>query len=331
MSSMQEPEPAANQRETGPQRGFCPELRRGGAPRRPFSCRRGLLRNAWTAETGSCAPSSGTTANGTRTSSRSCWDRWTAMWMASVAFDGARGFDGCAPDLDRHCARLIDSTRKMLLEPTMTAEEVEQLCREALRRLPRDLTSYIRPMFYAMRGFVTPEPVHDLRARGLRVADARAGDGVLLLELPASGARCGADRRQGELPVSEHAARPGRGLPARLRQRDHLRCRGQRRRAGTANLWIAKDGVAMTPVCNGTFLNGITRQRVLQLLRTMVSRRSRPPSPARTSSKPTRCSRPATTARCCRSPGWRSATTRRGASTRRRALYFEFARAQPVA
>jgi branched-chain amino acid aminotransferase len=35
----------------------------------------------------------------------------------------------------------------------------------------------------------------------------------------------------------------------------------------TANLWIARDGVAMTPVCNGTFLNGITRQRVIQLLR----------------------------------------------------------------
>jgi branched-chain amino acid aminotransferase len=52
-----------------------------------------------------------------------------AMWMASVAFDGARGFEGCAPDLDRHCARLIDSIRKMLLEPTMTAAEVEHLCR----------------------------------------------------------------------------------------------------------------------------------------------------------------------------------------------------------
>jgi branched-chain amino acid aminotransferase len=35
----------------------------------------------------------------------------------------------------------------------------------------------------------------------------------------------------------------------------------------TANLWIVRDGIAMTPVCNGTFLNGITRQRVLQLLR----------------------------------------------------------------
>ena len=45
-----------------------------------------------------------------------------AMWMASVAFDGARAFDGLAPDLDRHCARLIDSTRKMLLEPTLPAD-----------------------------------------------------------------------------------------------------------------------------------------------------------------------------------------------------------------
>ena len=35
----------------------------------------------------------------------------------------------------------------------------------------------------------------------------------------------------------------------------------------SANLWIAKDGAAHTPVPNGTFLNGITRQRIIQLLR----------------------------------------------------------------
>ena len=35
----------------------------------------------------------------------------------------------------------------------------------------------------------------------------------------------------------------------------------------TANLFIAKDGVARTPVPNGCFLNGITRQRVIGLLR----------------------------------------------------------------
>jgi branched-chain amino acid aminotransferase len=35
----------------------------------------------------------------------------------------------------------------------------------------------------------------------------------------------------------------------------------------TANVFMAKDGVVFTPVPNGTFLNGITRQRVIGLLR----------------------------------------------------------------
>ena len=35
----------------------------------------------------------------------------------------------------------------------------------------------------------------------------------------------------------------------------------------TANIWIGKDGVAHTPAANGTFLNGVTRQRVAALFR----------------------------------------------------------------
>jgi branched-chain amino acid aminotransferase len=35
----------------------------------------------------------------------------------------------------------------------------------------------------------------------------------------------------------------------------------------TANIWIAKNGAAHTPAANGTFLSGITRARVGQLLR----------------------------------------------------------------
>jgi branched-chain amino acid aminotransferase len=35
----------------------------------------------------------------------------------------------------------------------------------------------------------------------------------------------------------------------------------------SANLFMAKDGVVFTPAPNGTFLNGITRQRVIKLLR----------------------------------------------------------------
>ena len=32
-----------------------------------------------------------------------------AVWLASIVFDGARAFDGLAPDLDLHAARAIDS------------------------------------------------------------------------------------------------------------------------------------------------------------------------------------------------------------------------------
>ena len=35
----------------------------------------------------------------------------------------------------------------------------------------------------------------------------------------------------------------------------------------TANIFIVKDGVTYTPVPNGTFLSGITRERVIKLLR----------------------------------------------------------------
>ena len=37
--------------------------------------------------------------------------------------------------------------------------------------------------------------------------------------------------------------------------------------SGNANVFMARDGVVYTPLPNGTFLNGITRQRVIELLR----------------------------------------------------------------
>ena len=36
---------------------------------------------------------------------------------------------------------------------------------------------------------------------------------------------------------------------------------------GNSNVFMAKDGIVYTPAPNGTFLNGITRQRVIELLR----------------------------------------------------------------
>jgi branched-chain amino acid aminotransferase len=192
-----------------------------------------------------------------------------AMWMASLAFDGARAFEGLAPDLDRHCARLIDSTRKMLLEPTMTADQVLELCRQAIRRLPREVPVYVRPMFYAMRGFVTPEPESTEFALAVYASPMPEPKGMSVCfssyRRPARDA-APTDAKAGCLyPNMQRALveAAGRGFDNGIT----LDASANVAELATANLWIAKDGVALTPASNGTFLAGITRQRVIQLLR----------------------------------------------------------------
>lgn len=192
-----------------------------------------------------------------------------AMWMASLAFDGARAFDGLAPDLDRHCARLIDSTRKMLLEPTMDAEAVEDLCRQAIRRLPQELPVYVRPMFYATRGFVTPEPDSTEFALAVYGSPMPEPGGISV---------CFSSYRRPARDAAPTDAKAGCLYPNMQRALVEASARGfdngitldasaNVAELATANLWIVRDGVALTPACNGTFLNGITRQRVIKLLR----------------------------------------------------------------
>jgi branched-chain amino acid aminotransferase len=192
-----------------------------------------------------------------------------AMWMASVAFDGARAFDGLAPDLDRHCERLIDSTRKMLLEPTLSAGEIEELCKDAIRRLPGSEALYVRPMFYATRGFVTPEADSTEFALAVYASPMPEPRGMSV---------CFSSYRRPARDAAPTDAKASCLYPNMQRALVEAAARGcdsaitfdansNVAELATANLWIARDGVAMTPACNGTFLNGITRQRVLQLLR----------------------------------------------------------------
>jgi branched-chain amino acid aminotransferase len=76
-----------------------------------------------------------------------------------------------------------------------------------------------------------------------------------------------AGRRQGRLPVPEQLAAVieahSRGF-GNCVVRDLL---GNVAELATANLFIGRDGVVLPPAPNGTFLNGITRQRVIKLLR----------------------------------------------------------------
>jgi len=191
------------------------------------------------------------------------------MSMASVVFDGARGFDGLAPDLDQHCQRVVASAERMLLRPSKTAEQIETLCREGLARLPKDMVTYIRPMFYAMEGFVLP-------------VSESTDFTLVIFQLPMpnqDGMRCcfSSYRRPARdmAPTDAKASCVYPNMQRALREANQrgfdngitLDPSGNVAELCTANLWIAKDGVALTPAANGTFLSGITRQRVASLLR----------------------------------------------------------------
>ncbi|TIP80785.1 MAG: branched chain amino acid aminotransferase, partial [Mesorhizobium sp.] len=47
-----------------------------------------------------------------------------AMWLGTSVFDGARWFEGVAPDLDRHAARVNASAIALGLKPSMSAEKI---------------------------------------------------------------------------------------------------------------------------------------------------------------------------------------------------------------
>src|SRR5581483_2819813 len=45
--------------------------------------------------------------------------RTHGAWLASTVFDGARGFEGVAPDLDQHCERVNRSAVNFKLKPVV--------------------------------------------------------------------------------------------------------------------------------------------------------------------------------------------------------------------
>ena len=192
-----------------------------------------------------------------------------AVWQGSVVFDGARAFDGLAPDLDRHCRRVVDSALLMGLKPTLAGSEIEALAREGIERFPRDTALYICPMFYAEDGFVEPYPESTRFVLSIHESPLPSTDGF--------SACLSRFRRPARdmAPTDAKAAclypNVARGIrEARAKGFDVgvvLDPNGNVAEFSFTNLFITKDGGVHTPAVNGTFLNGVTRQRVITLLR----------------------------------------------------------------
>lgn len=194
-------------------------------------------------------------------------------WLGSSVFDGARYFDGLAPDLDAHCDRVVRSARALMLNPSHTGAEIAMIVREGLKAYSTDDAVYIRPMFWGIDG--------DKSA--IVPGDHSIGFAVCLEEIamatPDATTTLGTTRFR--RPVMESAvvnAKAGCLYPNNARMLAEVYAKGYGNalvadamgnvaESATANVFMAKDGEVFTPIPNGTFLAGITRSRHISNLR----------------------------------------------------------------
>lgn len=197
--------------------------------------------------------------------------RTHAAWLGSSVFDGARSFEGVMPDLDLHCARVNRSAEALGLKPTMSAGAIMELTREGVGRFDKETALYIRPMYWAEDGGYMAVPADPETTRFC----------LCLYETPMpgpSGTSVTVSRfRRPSLETMPTNAKAGCLYPNNARALIEARGRGfdnalvldmlgNVAELATSNIFLVKDGKVATPAANGSFLAGVTRSRVMDLL-----------------------------------------------------------------
>ena len=193
-------------------------------------------------------------------------------WLGSNVFDGARYFDGVAPDLAAHCARLNRSAEALCIEPSQSVEDMVAIIWEGLTSFTWDAEVYIRPMYWAADGddtAIVPVAQSTVFAISLEEKPLAAPDATIRLTTTRF---C--------RPLLESAvvnAKAGCLYPNNARMLREARAKGYHNalvadamgnvaETATANIFMVRDGEILTPIANGTFLSGITRARHIQNL-----------------------------------------------------------------
>jgi branched-chain amino acid aminotransferase len=195
-----------------------------------------------------------------------------AAWLGSSVFDGARVFEGAMPDMDRHCARVNRSAATIGLKPTMEPGAIQELVREGVKKFAPGTALYVKPMYWGeAEGLMTiaPDPESTRFCLSLFEAPMPVPGGLSVMK---------SSFRRPTLDSMPTDSKAGCLYPNNARVIREAKDRGfdnalvcdalgNVAETGTSNVFMAKDGVVRTPAINGTFLNGITRQRVIALLR----------------------------------------------------------------
>lgn len=193
-----------------------------------------------------------------------------ASWLGSPVFDGARAFDGMAPDLDLHSQRVIESAKAMLMAPQITAEEIHQISLDGLKKFGPKEELYIRPLIWAedSMGLLRCDP-----------KSTRFCVTVVQMPLPedVGFSACLSSFRRPATTTAPTDAKAACLYPngARAMQEAYdkgyenavtMDLEGNIAEFASANLFAVIEGEIVTPEANGTFLAGITRKRILTLM-----------------------------------------------------------------
>lgn len=194
-----------------------------------------------------------------------------APWLGSCVFDGARAFEGVAPDLLQHCERLVRSAKSFNLKPVVSARELEERAWEGIAKFPKGAALYIRPMSWAEDGFVDIDP--ETTRWSISVYESPMPDYKGFSVTCSPFRRPSLEYAPTDAKAACHYPNSARAIrEARARGFDNavmLDGLGHVSELATANIMYVKNGEVHTPVPNGTFLVGITRNRVLALLRSV--------------------------------------------------------------
>jgi len=200
--------------------------------------------------------------------------RTHAAWLGSSVFDGARYFEGVMPDLDLHCQRVNDSADALGMKATFEVGKIMELTKDGVNKFSPDKQIYIKPMYWA-----------EADGPGVIAADPESTRFCLcLFDAPMAPKEAAASVtlspfRRPTMETMPVNAKAGCLYPNNARAMVEAKSRGfdnavvldmlgNVAELTSANLFMAKDGEVHTPAPNGTFLNGLTRQRVIHLLRT---------------------------------------------------------------
>ncbi|WP_019121176.1 D-amino-acid transaminase [Brevibacillus massiliensis] len=184
-------------------------------------------------------------------------------------YEVIRIYRGTPFTLNEHLNRLAQSAASILLAMPKTTEEIGTLIREGIERAGiAEGTVYVQitrgtaPRNHAFPDGVEPN-LYIIWKEGAPSLDRQRAEGVAVCTYP--------DERWHNCYIKSICLLPNVIAKEKAKQKgghEAILIRENEVKEGAAtNLFIVKDGVFKTPIADQSILNGITRQKVLSLLR----------------------------------------------------------------